>query len=139
MDAPIAAAMAVPGALAYPRAGFWIRMAAGFLDFILLVIVGHFHFLLFCFCCVAYFTGLIGWKGTTVGGIILRLQVVRADGQPLTFLVAFVRALAGMFAALVGFLGFFWIAWDPEKQGWHDKIAGTVVVRLPHSPALLML
>jgi uncharacterized RDD family membrane protein YckC len=26
-------------------------------------------------------------------------------------------------------LGFFWIAFDPEKQAWHDKIAGTVVVR----------
>jgi uncharacterized RDD family membrane protein YckC len=26
-------------------------------------------------------------------------------------------------------LGFLWIAWDPKKQGWHDKLAGTVVVR----------
>jgi len=25
-------------------------------------------------------------------------------------------------------LGFFWIIWDKRKQGWHDKIAGTVVV-----------
>ncbi len=26
-------------------------------------------------------------------------------------------------------LGFFWVGWDPRKQGWHDKLAGTVVVR----------
>jgi uncharacterized RDD family membrane protein YckC len=28
-------------------------------------------------------------------------------------------------------LGFLWIAFDRRKQGWHDKIAGTVVVRAP--------
>jgi len=27
------------------------------------------------------------------------------------------------------FLGFFWIIWDKKKQGWHDKIAGTLVVK----------
>ena len=27
------------------------------------------------------------------------------------------------------FLGFFWIGWDDRKQGWHDKLAGTLVVR----------
>jgi len=26
-------------------------------------------------------------------------------------------------------VGFLWIIWDPKKQGWHDKVAGTVVVR----------
>ena len=33
------------------------------------------------------------------------------------------------FAALAG-LGFFWIAFDEEKQSWHDKIAGTRVIRV---------
>jgi uncharacterized RDD family membrane protein YckC len=28
-------------------------------------------------------------------------------------------------------LGFLWIAFDKRKQGWHDKLAGTVVVRTP--------
>jgi uncharacterized RDD family membrane protein YckC len=37
------------------------------------------------------------------------------------------------------FLGFFWIIWDAEKQGWHDKIAGTVVVRLPRGMPLVCL
>jgi hypothetical protein len=35
------------------------------------------------------------------------------------------------------FLGFFWIGWDRDKQGWHDKIAGTVVVRVPKSTSLV--
>jgi uncharacterized RDD family membrane protein YckC len=35
------------------------------------------------------------------------------------------------------FLGFFWILWDKDQQGWHDKIAGTVVVRLPKALPLV--
>jgi uncharacterized RDD family membrane protein YckC len=88
---------------------------------------------------LAYFTVLWAWKGVTVGGVVLKLQVVRHDGGPLTFPVALVRALAAAFSAVVLFLGFFWIAWDRDKQGWHDKIAGTVVVRLPGSMPLVCL
>jgi uncharacterized RDD family membrane protein YckC len=62
---------------------------------------------------------------------------VRQDGQPLSFLTAFVRILAALFSACVLFLGFFWIGWDRDKQGWHDKIAGTVVVRLPRAVSLV--
>jgi uncharacterized RDD family membrane protein YckC len=62
---------------------------------------------------------------------------VRYDGGPLTFSVALVRALAATFSAVAFFLGFFWIGWDPDKQGWHDKIAGTEVIRLPRSAPLV--
>ena len=72
-----------------------------------------------------------------MGGVVLNLQVVRQDGQPLNFLAAFVRCLAALFSAGVMFLGFFWIGWDRDKQGWHDKIAGTVVVRLPRAVSLV--
>jgi len=125
--------------LTYPRAGFWERMGAAFLDLMLLSIaaalVGPFVLLV----ALAYFAGMWAWKGTTIGGIVLKLQVVRYDGGPLTFPVALVRGLAAAFSALVFLLGFFWIGWDPDKQGWHDKIAGTVVVRLPHAMPLICL
>lgn len=32
-------------------------------------------------------------------------------------------------------LGFFWIAWDKRKQGWHDKLSGTVVIKPTTNPA----
>jgi len=70
---------------------------------------------------------------------VLRLKVVRMDGQPVTFLVALVRALAAAFSIIVMFLGFLWIGWDKEKQGWHDKIAGTVVLHVPRAMALVCL
>jgi uncharacterized RDD family membrane protein YckC len=116
-------------------------MAAGFLDVILVSIlfglVGgpRLGFLVM----LAYFTGMWAWKGTTVGGVILKLKVVRLDGQPLTFPVALVRGLAAAFSIVVMFLGFLWIAWDKDKQGWHDKIAGTAVVRLPHTQSLMCI
>jgi uncharacterized RDD family membrane protein YckC len=141
---PVAAATAAPAtpeAWTLPRATFWERMAAGFLDVILVSIlfglVGgpRLGFLVM----LAYFTGMWAWKGTTVGGVILKLKVVRLDGQPLTFPVALVRGLAAAFSIVVMFLGFLWIAWDKDKQGWHDKIAGTAVVRLPHTQSLMCI
>jgi uncharacterized RDD family membrane protein YckC len=138
--------------LSCPRAGFWERMGAAFLDMVAVgFITGFAHgslgYLLrflngppvFFIVALAYFAGLWAWKGTTIGGIVLKLHVVRHDGGPLTFLVALVRGLAAAFSAVVFFLGFFWIGWDREKQGWHDKIAGTVVVRVPRSAPLVCL
>ena len=130
---------ALPEVLSYPKAGFWERMGAAFLDIVLVGILGAIvggpplSFLV----ALAYFAGMWAWRGTTVGGIVLKLQVVRTDGQPLTFLAALVRGLAAAFSVVVVFLGFLWIAWDQDKQGWHDKIAGTVVVRLPRAVPLV--
>ncbi len=129
----------VPEVLAYPKASFWERAGAAFLDVVLVAVVGgatripHLG-LLFA---LAYFASMWTWKGTTIGGIVLGMKVVRLDGQPLTFLVALVRALAAAFSAFVFFLGFLWIALDRDKQGWHDKIAGTVVIRLPRGTPLV--
>ena len=79
------------------------------------------------------------WRGTTIGGIVLGLKLVRLDGQRITFVVALVRGLAAAFSVVVLFLGFLWITWDRDKQGWHDKIAGTVVLRLPRGTPLVCL
>ncbi len=121
----------------HPRAGFWIRFAAVFLDFILLCWLiprsGPFFF----FAWTAYHAAMWAWKGTTIGGIVCCLKVVRPDGRPVDFSVALVRALAAVFSALPLFIGFFWAGWSPEKESWHDKIAGTVIVRLPRSMSLI--
>ena len=133
------AAPPLPEAMFALRAGFWERMAAGFLDLILvgiLTAISH-HGVWTSLIALAYFTGLWTWRGTTVGGIVLGLKVVRLDAQPVTFTVALVRALGAAFSLIVMFLGFFWIAWDADKQGWHDKIAGTVVIRVPKSTPLV--
>jgi uncharacterized RDD family membrane protein YckC len=77
--------------------------------------------------------GALMWKlkGTTIGGIVCHLQVVRVDGRDIEWDTALVRALSAFLSLAPAGLGFIWIAFDAERQSWHDKIAGTVVVRLP--------
>jgi uncharacterized RDD family membrane protein YckC len=76
--------------------------------------------------------GAVMWKlrGSTIGGIVFDLRVVRLDGREVDWSTAIVRALACFLSLAVAGLGFIWIAFDDAKQAWHDKIAGTVVVRL---------
>jgi uncharacterized RDD family membrane protein YckC len=121
---------------ALPRAGFWIRMVALLVDFILVAIVTRMHD---WFPVVLAIYGALLWKlrGATIGDIIFGLKVVRADGGAMEWVTVVVRALACFFSAVVVGLGFIWIAFDPEKQGWHDKIAGTLVVRLPRGASLV--
>jgi uncharacterized RDD family membrane protein YckC len=117
-----------------PRAGFWLRMAALFLDVLLVgfatsVLQHHFHMHLL----VLAIYGAVMWKlrGSTVGGIIFDLKIVRLDGRPVDWETAIVRALGCFLSLAVAGLGFIWIAFDDANQAWHDKIAGTVVVRVP--------
>ncbi|MBI5629985.1 MAG: RDD family protein [Elusimicrobia bacterium] len=120
-------------AAALPYAGFWLRMAAIVIDaFAWLVIGGMTNLIALGLGGWAlYQIGMWTWKGTTLGGMIVGIKGVRLDGRSMDFTVALVRHLASYLSILPMFLGFFWAGWDPEKQAWHDKIAGTIVVRLP--------
>ena len=128
-----------PESISHPRAGFWRKAGAVAIDFILLSVVmaatikPPLGFLLW----IAYFTGMWYWKGTTIGGLVLGLRVVRLDDRPMDLPTALVRALGGALGILMCFLGLLWCAWDPEKQGWHDKMAGTVVIRTNSAQPLI--
>ena len=119
----------------FPRATFLRRLGALLLDLFLVTAItlaffeihpGRSFVLL-----LVYRVALWSWKATTVGGIICGLRVVRTDGIPLAFTDALVRGLASILSAVAAGLGWLWILWDPERQAWHDKIARTVVVRVP--------
>ena len=79
------------------------------------------------------------WKlrGSTIGGIVCGLKVVRLDDRPLDWSTAVVRALGCFLSFVVMGLGFIWVAFDDQKQSWHDKIAGTTVVRVPKGVSLV--
>ncbi len=65
----------------------------------------------------------------TPGKLLLGCQVVDAQSfQPLSAKQAVLRYLAYIVSLLPLGLGFFWIAWDRRKQGFHDKIANSVVL-----------
>lgn len=72
---------------------------------------------------------LARWKGRTPGKKLLGLRVVRLSGEPMGWWPAFER-FGGYAASLAtGSLGFLQILWDPNRQGVHDKVVGTVVIR----------
>jgi len=123
-----------------PHAGFWIRMLALLIDLILVgVAMSWLHHGSSGLLVLLATYGAIMWKlkGTTVGGIVCDLKVVRIGGGPLDWVTAIVRALGCFLSLVIAGLGFIWIAVDHEHQAWHDKIAGTVVVRVPKGAGLI--
>ncbi len=80
---------------------------------------------------VAYFVGFWTWRGQTPGKMVLGIKVIRTDSSPITLGYAFLRYLGYIVSAVILYIGFIWIAFDSRKQGIHDKIADTYVVKLP--------
>ena len=74
--------------------------------------------------------GVISWSlnGQTIGDFLLGVRVVRTDGRRVSFGRAIARMFGSYVAGLALFIGFLWPLVDGRRQGWHDKIAGTVVV-----------
>lgn len=131
--------------------GFWLRVVAALIDTVLLVLI--------CVPLVSlvygedYWTSpemvkgpadfLINWvlpaiavvlfwiyRQATPGKMAVGARIVdaRTGGAPSTGQLVG-RYLAYYVSILPLMLGIFWVGWDRRKQGFHDKLAGTVVVR----------
>jgi len=83
---------------------------------------------------LAYFVASWSWHGQTPGMMALSIRVIRPDATAVAFSTALVRYLAGVLCLVPIGLGFIWIAFDRHKQGWHDKLADTVVIKVPRPP-----
>lgn len=66
--------------------------------------------------------------GTTPGGRINTLKIAACDGTPLSWKHNVPRALMSVVSAYAVGLGYLWALWDKDKRGWHDRLAGTMVV-----------
>jgi len=75
-----------------------------------------------------YFWSAAG-KGQTLGSRALNIRVVKTDGTYLDHVGAFLRYIGFFISCVVLLIGVIWAAFDAQKQGWHDKIAGTYVVK----------
>lgn len=131
--------------------GFWARVGASLIDTILIGIIiwpiltafygesywsseefiqGPMDFLLsWLFPAVAV---ILFWtaKQATPGKMVFSAKIVdRETGNPPTTGQCIGRYLSYFLAAIPLGLGMIWVAFDSRKQGWHDKLAGTVVVR----------
>lgn len=70
------------------------------------------------------------WRMATPGKMVVGAVIVDAEtlGKPGPAQLV-LRYLAYFVSTIPLCLGLLWVAWDPRKQGWHDKIAGTLVVK----------
>lgn len=128
--------------------GFWIRLGAAMIDGILLSIIltpvlsiffsssGSSDYTTFDttsnirnIISILYFVLITGFLGTTIGKMACGLKVVDEHGNKPAWGTVVLREVVGKFVSAIGILlGYVWVAFDPEKQGWHDKIAKTHVV-----------
>ncbi len=128
-----------PGtAVDLPLASFPARIGAVVLDFTPFVIIGQaldIGALLTLLMFLVYNTAMWAWRGTTVGGMICRVRVIRTDGRALTPQDGVVRGVASVVSVAFLGLGWIWAAWDEKRQSWHDRAAGTYVVRDASDPS----
>lgn len=135
-------------------AGFWIRVAASLIDTVLILIITF--PLVYAIYGEDYFdpelTGLVAgpadflitwvfpavavvlfWisRQATPGKLALSLRIVDADtGGRLSVGQSVIRYLGYYVSAIPLCLGLIWVAFDKRKQGWHDKLAHTLVIRI---------
>jgi uncharacterized RDD family membrane protein YckC len=78
---------------------------------------------------LAYFPYFWVNGGQTPGMKMVNIRVVRdADGGPLTWGSAILRLIGYWINGVVLYIGFIWVFIDKRRRGWHDLIAGTVVI-----------
>lgn len=132
-------------------AGFWIRTGAAIIDSILIMIIVTpilsaiygidywidqsfvkgfwdivFNYILPAIAIIIFWT----YKSATPGKMALKLKIVDAKTgeQPSTGQLIG-RYLGYYVSSIPLFLGLIWVGIDRRKQGWHDKLAGTVVIK----------
>jgi uncharacterized RDD family membrane protein YckC len=139
-----------------PKAGWWVRFFAYFVDSLIIgipasivggiiaAVTGAFSSTnpnsggLFIFYAILVLA-TIGYyvyfwtqrDGQTIMNKALGIKVVKTDGSPITTGTAIIRYIGYIINSIIFGLpiGFIWAAFDSQKQGWHDKIAGTYVVK----------
>ena len=140
--------------LADPRfeyAGFWQRAVALLIDWLIVVVIampiivvtfGAAYFsldpvrrsgdLAIAAVVGAIIVGFWRYCGATPGKLAVGVRIVdAATGKPPPTMRLVIRLLCYVVSAVPFYLGFLWAAFDRRKQGWHDKIAGTVVIQEP--------
>ncbi|MGA8207186.1 MAG: RDD family protein [Candidatus Dormiibacterota bacterium] len=120
-------------------AGFWPRAGALWADLFLLAgasfvvhafVSGAAGVGVIALLPLAYFVGLWASTGRTLGLWLIGARVVRQeDGRRLGFRRSIIRLVGYAVSAASCSVGFVWAAVDWRKQGWHDKMAGSYVVR----------
>lgn len=86
-------------------------------------------YMLLFFLASSYFVVLNGYGGRTIGKMIMGIRIISEQGGSIGFWQSFVRWIGYYISTTFLFLGFAWSIFDANSQSWHDKIAGTYVIK----------
>ncbi len=147
-----------------PKAGFWIRLVAWIADIVCLflatialavlvlttiwfggrlggeindqvmALAGYSSAIIVMASGFLYFTLFVGSRGQTPGKLLFGLRIVRVNGEEMTYGRACLRSLCWIISLLLFSVGFLMIAFTRQKQGLHDMLTGTYVIRNPRRP-----
>ena len=135
---------------AYEYSGFWIRLGASLIDIVILIaiifpmlhmiygetlyysedfILGGADFIISYV--MPFVATILFWmyKSATPGKMVVKAIIVDAKtGNAPTIKQSIIRYFGYIVSMIPLCLGLIWVCWDSKKQGWHDKMAGTVVI-----------
>lgn len=136
---------------ALPKAGFWMRVVATMLDGLIVFVlqfalsfllaaagsaagIGDISGLIMLFGYVlsfAYYIVFTGYCGQTPGKMALRIKVIRTDGSQISYgRAAFREVVAKFISGIILGIGYLMVAFDEQKQGLHDRMSDTYVIKL---------
>ncbi len=141
---------------AIPKAGFWMRVVATLIDTFIVFVLQFILGAVLTFAGVAtlsdntaiggiaivvelfgfavsfgYYVFFTGYCGQTPGKMALRIKVICRDGSPIGFGRAAFREIPAKFISGIIFgIGYLMVAFDEQKQGLHDRMANTYVIKL---------
>lgn len=137
---------------ALPKAGFWMRVVATMLDGLIVFVLqfvfgfllasagvaaglgGDINGLIMLFGYIlsfAYYIFFTGYCGQTPGKMALRIKVIRTDGSQLSYgRAAFREVVAKFISGIILCIGYLMVAFDEQKQGLHDRMSDTYVIKL---------
>jgi uncharacterized RDD family membrane protein YckC len=144
---PVEPKAQVKPAIAIEYMGFWLRFVAAIVDALAVSVISYaltfifgllpdvylflYSYLNSFIVLLLYYWLFTGLKGQTPGKMIVGIKVADMSGNKPGLLRAALREIPGKIISTIAFyIGFLWIAWDKKKQGFHDKLATTYVIKV---------
>lgn len=129
---PVIGRKNIPSGFQY--ASFDKRLSAFALDlailFMLVIVFRRIASFISLFAVVYFIYCWVAMDGQTIGNKLMKIKVLQDNGKSLdiaTGIIRYVGYIVGFFGVGIGYL---WVIFDKKKQGWHDKIAKTIVVEV---------
>lgn len=106
-------------------------------DILVTLVIGVITYLILT--TVYYLVCWLKFDGATIGKKLAGIKIIKTNGSSLTLGTSILRIIGYWISLAIFGLGYLWVLWDKNKQGWHDKMAKTYVVNTGAKPKKALL